>query len=125
METQGKQWVIGFGIFLLVAGAAIWFFNRGYDKVSDEGYQYAMAIISACNRRDEASVQIIISKIEASREAGEVPEEDAETLTGIANRALDGDWEFAASAIRRLMEDQVELTHTQQAHTQPHNHTQP
>lgn len=108
MEPRGNQWVIGFGI-LLLAGAALWFFNRGYDKVSDQGYEYAMALMSACNRRDEPRVKTIVSKIEASREAGEIPEDDAKTLTGIANRALDGNWESAASAIRRLMKDQVEL----------------
>lgn len=109
MESSQKNWVIGFCILVLVGGMAAWYFNRGYDKVSEQGYQYAMALMSACNRRDEARVEVIVSKIEADRSAGAVPEDDAETLTGIAMLALDGNWDSAASGIRRLLKDQVEL----------------
>lgn len=109
MGSQSKQWVIGLCVLVLVGGVTVWYLNRGYDKVSEQGYQYAMALMSACNRRDEARVEAIVSKIEADRKAGDMPGDDAKTLTGIANRALDGNWDSAATAIRRLLQDQVEL----------------
>jgi hypothetical protein len=92
---------------LLLFGCGLWWWNRGYGKVSEEGYHYAMALMSACNRKDEARVRLIIEELNSAVDAKAHVARDAQVLLRIARRALDGKWESAAGAVRQLMKDQV------------------
>lgn len=108
MSSASKVgWIAGVAVLLL--GGIVWWMSSGYGKVSPEGYQYAMALLSVCNRKDESRLEQIVRDIRESTEAGNLPAYDSKTLLRITERAEDGDWEDAASLVRRLMKDQVEV----------------
>lgn len=107
MINKVKLWTAGAATVLLIA-LVLWWMNLGYAKVSDKGYQFAMAMTSICNQRDSARLAVISAQIRASSDASELPEYDSRVLLGIAQRAEVGEWKTASELIRRLMEDQVE-----------------
>lgn len=108
MSSVGRvSWIAGVAVLLL--GGVVWWMSSGYGKVSPEGYQYAMALLSICNRKDESRLEQIVREIRESTESGKLPAYDFKTLLRITERAEDGDWEAAASLVRRLMKDQVEV----------------
>lgn len=106
MKSKVKMWGTAAAVLLLLIGG-VWWMNRSYDKVSQPGYQFAMALMSVCNRKDAARLQVLVSQMRAAQEAGELPDYDAGVLFDIADRAAADDWESATAAVRRLMEDQV------------------
>ncbi|MFK7735675.1 MAG: hypothetical protein AB8B50_06595 [Pirellulaceae bacterium] len=108
MSSDSRRWWI-VGAVVLLLGGVIWWMSSGYGKVSDEGYQYAMALMSICNRKDESRLVQIVQSIREATESGELPVYDSKTLLRIAERAEDGDWEDAANLVRRLMKTQVEV----------------
>lgn len=107
INDKAKLWAAG-SVAICVIAAVLWWMSLGYSKVSDKGYQYAMAMISICNQKDVARLEKIREQITASTEDEELPSYDSRVLIDIADRAAAGDWDSATGAIRRLMKDQVD-----------------
>lgn len=97
----------GVAILVLAIGLVLWL-NMGYDKMSKKGYEFALALISICNREDSERLLILAEQIDAAQESGELPKYDANVLLDITERAQSGKWEKASRSIRQLLEDQVE-----------------
>ena len=100
-----QRYVGGGLVLLLVVGLAFWFLS-GPGEISQRGYQYAMALLSVCNRQDAQRLQVIVEGIHADREQQELPARDARLLLKITSRAEQGDWLGSAEAVRSLMEHQ-------------------
>lgn len=92
-------------VLVLVCG---WLLLRGYGEVSEHGYEHAMALFSACNRRDTPQVVRIQEMIAQSLDEGRLRADEANWLQGIVTLALDERWDRASSRLRQLMEDQIQ-----------------
>ena len=71
--------------------------------MSSQGYQYALALVSACNRHDQARVERIVVQLRSEA----LPKQDYRVLLDIARVALSGDWERANSNGRELLKAQI------------------
>lgn len=98
-----QRWLLIAAVLLAGAGLTFWL-NSGYRKISSESYDYALALVSACNRHDEARVQQIATKLAAD----ELPKYDQQVLNNIAQIAIRGDWELASSRARDLLNAQIQ-----------------
>ena len=107
VKFDRPKFLVGGLLVALVGGVVFWFFSRGYGDVSQEGYRYALALYSACNRQSSEHVQRIADKLEVARARSELQPREYQWLRQISERALRGDWEAASQSIRRLMEDQI------------------
>jgi hypothetical protein len=94
----------------VLAGGAYWWINSGYGEVSRTGFEFAMSLMSVCNRQDKVRLETVISKIEESANHQKLPKKDAETLLKIASWANNGNWSKASASIRRLLDAQVNST---------------
>lgn len=94
-------------IIALLAGSPL-LNGCGYGEVTPRGYDYAKALYSICNRRDEARLEQFASLIEADLSDGEISEREGDWLNDIVAQAREGHWSEANAAVRRLLEDQVE-----------------
>lgn len=79
----------------------------GYGEVSPQGYDYATALYSICNRKDAARLDEWVSLLDADVEQGKLAEQEARWFRDIAAQARAGDWQSANAAARQLLEDQV------------------
>ena len=104
MHTQHYRLGAILLISLLVIGLAIWM-NSGYSHISERGYDYALALVSACSRRDETRVQEIAEEVVA---AG-LPEYDRRVILKITETALSGNWQSASGEARTLLNSQVQI----------------
>jgi len=91
---------------VVVLGLLI-FLTRGYGEMSPKGYEYATALYSICNRKDEPRLTELEKLVTTSLDQSELVEAEARWLLDIAKQARSGDWDAALSETRRLMEDQV------------------
>ena len=98
--------LIGVAVLLVLGG--LFYFNRGYGEVSPKTYEYATALFSICNRKDEARLEKISEMINESVASEEVSETEAGWLLAIVDEAKSGEWESALEDSRNLMEDQVD-----------------
>lgn len=96
---------VGGLVLLSAVGLSVWFFS-GSSEISQRGYQYALALMSVCNRQDEQRLQLIIERIQADREQQALSPRDARWLLKITARAQQGDWQGSAAAVRSLMKQQ-------------------
>lgn len=101
------MWMRVISTLAIVLVLAFWL-NSSYGKISEKGYQFAMALISICNREDEKRLEKISQQIGVAVRDGELGEYDARVLLDITDRAEAGRWQQASNAIRRLMEAQVD-----------------
>lgn len=92
---------------ILVGGIAWWLALPKYGEISEKGYSYALALYSACNGKRANKVEKIVGMIEQSVAAGELSQQEATWLIGIAGNALEGKWKSASAAVRSLMEVQA------------------
>jgi CO/xanthine dehydrogenase FAD-binding subunit len=88
---------------LLIIGLAIWM-NSDYSRISDRGYDYALALVSACSRQDEIRVKQIAEEIVAA----ELPVYDRRVILKIAENALSGNWRSASDEARTLLKAQIQ-----------------
>jgi len=109
MEAS-KGTLIGGVIVVLLVGAAIayWLSRPTYGDISRKGYDYAMALGSACNGKNEAKIAKITQMIDQSAQDGELQTHEADWLKGIAQQASDGHWESAYASVRTLMQEQTQ-----------------
>jgi hypothetical protein len=107
MSKDRRLWLIGaasIGLALLVGYLLL---SRGYGETSDRGYQYATAIFSACNQKDETKLREISTMIDQSVEAGELDAREAGWLFAIIDQGMDGKWDAATRNVRQLMDAQI------------------
>ncbi|MEO1523858.1 MAG: hypothetical protein AAFX06_00400 [Planctomycetota bacterium] len=81
--------------------------GKQYGTVSDQGYQYAKALYSCCNRQDGNKLEEISRLIDEARAREELGEKETRWLAGIIEQGREGDWANASKAVRQLMVDQV------------------
>ncbi len=106
MKSHQDRWLWGL-LALLAAGAVgYWFANRPYGEVSQAGYAYATALFSACNQQDEGRLNTIAAMVADAEGAGDLHAREARWLRQIIGKGLDGNWQQASRAVRKLMEDQ-------------------
>ena len=106
---NGKQLGMSLGIVLCLVTAIIVWMSRGYDKISEGGYEYALALISACNRQDLERVQMIVENARQANADGKLPDYDTRVLEQIGQQAIDGRWEQASANARKLLKSQVQV----------------
>ncbi|WDI44820.1 hypothetical protein [Bremerella sp. P1] len=99
---------VAFVVVLVVAAVAYWLTRPTFGEISRKGYDYAMALGSACNGKNEAKVAKITQMIDQSTEDGELETQEAAWLKGIAQQASDGHWELAYASVRTLMQEQTQ-----------------
>ena len=80
--------------------------NR-YGEVSSEVYDYAQALYSICNLRDQKRLEQLSERIETARQQADISDHEAEWLLDIILVAGKGEWETAGRSTRQLLEDQV------------------
>lgn len=103
MTNLYARWAAGILGLALLVGLIVWL-NSGYGRISELSYDYALALISACNRHDESRVQKIAKEIGQHQ----LPDYDRRVIQQIADTAMSGDWELAAARARLLLKAQVE-----------------
>lgn len=107
-----RAWIAIASTVAVLATALLIFalLNRGYGKVSPKAYQLAKALYSTCKAQDERrldKVEAILNEEETLSE-NQVTAREKRWLSRIIQKARNGNWESAAKAARRMMEDQVE-----------------
>ncbi len=91
--------LLAIGLFL--------FWNPGYGELSPKGYQLAMALYSACNRKDATQLEKVAKLLDQSNAQGDLPAADAKWLTKVLELGRAQDWDSANQMIRRIMMDQA------------------
>lgn len=102
-----SRWVIA---VVLVGGllAAGLLYDRGYDPVGEKAYQYAIALNTVCNQRNDKKLPLLKSMIGDALAEESITPTEHEWLIDIIESAEQGKWPRAEEQIRRLLEDQVE-----------------
>jgi hypothetical protein len=103
MQSITVRVATGVFVLLLVVGVAVWM-TSGHSRISDRGYDYALALISACGRQDEARVKQIAKEVGEA----ELPEYDRRVILGITSNALNGNWQSASAETRALLNAQIQ-----------------
>lgn len=80
---------------------------QGYGSVSPTAYEYATALYGICNRKAESALEPLGKQIQLALEKKMLSEQEAVWLQEILADAQQKDWTGAASACRRMMQDQV------------------
>lgn len=106
--SKGTLAGISFVIVLCIAAIAYWLSRPTFGEISRTGYDYAMALSSACNGKNEAKVAKITQMIDQAALDGDLEAQEAAWLKGIAKQASEGHWDLAYASVRQLMEEQTE-----------------
>lgn len=106
--SKGALAGITVAVILIVGAIAYWLTRPSFGEISGKGYDYAMALGSACNGKDEAKIAKITQMIDQSTQDGELQSHEADWLKGIAQQASDGKWEQAYASVRTLMQEQTQ-----------------
>ncbi len=93
---------------LIVTAIAYWLSRPTFGEISRKGYDYAMALGSACNSKDEAKLAKITQMIDQSEQNGELNPQEVAWLSAIAQQAHDGNWDAAYASARTLMQEQTQ-----------------
>ena len=76
-----------------------------YGPVSDSTYEYASALYSICNLKDQERLDAFRLRIE---KADDVPENEKGWILDIVGQAESGNWSDASARARILLEEQVQ-----------------
>ena len=97
-----------FGLLLLLALAGIGLGTGcgGYPAVTPEAYKLAKLLENACHVQKPEQLPLFRTMVEDQHAAGLISSQERSWLLTIADTAAAGNWEEAASEIRRLMSDQ-------------------
>ncbi|MDB4778365.1 hypothetical protein OAG68_02805 [bacterium] len=107
-QPQGKHTILILIAVALAAGAVYFLCNQGYGKVSRRTYDMATAIYGACLARSENRVDKIQQLLsQDTAETSDMSIRERKWLNNIIQKAKNGNWESAAKAAKRIMEDQV------------------
>ena len=106
--SKGSMAGVALAAMLLVVLVAYWLNRPAFGEISDRGYDYAMALGSACNGKNADKIAKIRQMIDQSVKQGELETKEAAWLKGIADQAADGQWEQACASVRTLMQEQTQ-----------------
>ncbi len=106
--ARNNSWIYYAGISLLIGGVVYYLANRGYAEVSETGYEFGLALMSACNRQDFEQIRKIDQQFEQLVAANKMPEYDEKVLRDIIDSANSGEWNVANRHIRSLMNAQID-----------------
>lgn len=101
--------VLAATMLAVIVGAAIvyYFVDWGYGETSRKGYEYAKALVSICNQKDEARLAEFSDMLRQAGEQKQLNSNELRWLEGIASQASRGNWSAAQRNARRLLLDQV------------------
>ncbi|WP_417738854.1 hypothetical protein [Rosistilla oblonga] len=105
-ETSLPQFGLGIVAVAMVA-AGLWWWMRPPAPLSENGYDLTIALYRVCNQRSDEGLQRIEQLLDESRSTGEASDPSHGIVAAIVAQAKAGDWESAARASRRALEDQV------------------
>ena len=77
-----------------------------YGEVNQKTYEFAKALVSTCNRKDEPGLAKVAEMITAAETAGEISSSESGWLMDIVAQAQAGRWEDAQQMARQMMRDQ-------------------
>lgn len=77
-----------------------------YGDVSPKSYEFATALYSICNRKDEVRLKRVEKSINEAVETEALPAHEADHLRNIIKQANDGHWTAAMQASRTIMSEQ-------------------
>ena len=92
----------------------IWL-KPSYGEVSKQGFEYAMAMVSACNRKDQARITVIAESVNRDLAESKLPPSDEVVLLKIMRFAQEGDGKIATVEARELLDSQVDSKLASQA----------
>lgn len=94
--------------YLLVAVVAAVMLSgcQKYGEVSPQTYEFAKALYSVCNRKDDGRLQSTETAIQEAVKSGELPEGQAGDLLEIIETARSGNWTTAMQDCRTMMSEQ-------------------
>jgi hypothetical protein len=75
--------------------------------LSGKGYQQALALLNTCQRKDEAALQRLQESLKKAIDSSEITAEEASVLSALVEKAKQGDWDAAASKVRKLLDKQA------------------
>jgi len=105
-ETSLPQ--VGAGIVAVaIITTGLWWWMRPPAPLSENGYDLTIALYRVCNQRSDEGLQRIEQLLDESRSTGEASDPSHGIVAAIVAEAKAGDWESAAQASRRALEDQV------------------
>ena len=107
MKIERQHIWAGGAVLLLAGGVIAWLCLRGYGELSPKSYDYAKALYSICNLKDDKRLAKVETMITDSAKNGEITERERGWLQDVIDRARDGDWETATARARRMMADQI------------------
>ena len=109
VPSRRGRWGIAL-IFAAIIGAIAIFvlLPRGYGELSERGYEFALAIASACNQRDAVRIERLVALLEDDDARRELDEAERGWLRAILVEATEGRWEQANRRARRLLERQLQ-----------------
>ena len=91
-------------LVLVVIGLLMTVGCRKYGPVSDSTYEYASALYSICNLKDQQRLDAFRQKIE---QADSIPGKEKDWILDIVGQAESGNWSEASARARTLLEEQV------------------
>ena len=104
--NRSNQIVLSVLVLAVLAGG-LWMFNQSYGETSQRGYEYSMALFSACNQHDKEKLQQVADLIARDVASGELESRESKWLLDIVDDGLNDRWTKANKAVRKLMNDQV------------------
>ena len=94
---------VGIALLVLIAAIGVFvIFSSGYQPISKQSYAYALALLSACARQDEATVQRIAKEVREQN----LPAYDRRVILAITEKALSGQWDKSSAEARNLLKAQ-------------------
>lgn len=109
MPANASRWIVlGSIVLILLVAVGYWLQRPAYGEIGRKGYDYAMALSSACSGRSQARVAKISQMITQSEEAGELNAAESNWLQQIVQQTNTGNWETAYENVRLLMQCQTE-----------------
>ena len=104
---MNRPQLTGLAALMVVAGAAIlWWLWPTHPELSQEAYQYVMALDSACSRKDAPTIERLAGMIEESLQQKKLEDAEIRSLTKLLKLAQSKDWDRARQACRSLLEAQ-------------------
>ncbi|QDV14834.1 hypothetical protein CA51_47440 [Rosistilla oblonga] len=108
--TNSKMSLPRFGVAIVAVAiitAGLWWWMRPPAPLSENGYDLTIALYRVCNQRSDEGLQRIEQLLAESRSTGQASDPSHGIVAAIVAQAKAGDWESAARASRRALEDQV------------------
>ena len=95
---------------IAIVVAILGWLGSGYGEVSPDAYRVAQALYGCCLAKSEPRLELVESLLEAvdDPQALEITTQERQWLAAMVAQAKEGDWQMAAKAARRMLENQVQ-----------------